>query len=62
MLSKYYISDSSNLLNHFPLCLCPLQVAQLFASGSPGEVVLSDCHQLDAPAMTALLQECVTPR
>ncbi|GAX78034.1 hypothetical protein CEUSTIGMA_g5476.t1 [Chlamydomonas eustigma] len=38
------------------------EVAQLFAQGAPAEVVLPDCHHLDAVSMTDLVQECVTYR
>lgn len=41
--------------------LCP-KVACLFAEGAPTEVVLPDCHQLDAAAMTELVQACATSR
>ena len=58
---SFPLLQTCSAISPLSLCLNP-QVAKLFASGSPSEVVLSDCHQLDAPAMTALLQECVTPR
>ena len=34
----------------------------MFSAGTPGEVVIPDCHQLDAPAMTLLVTECISSR
>ena len=38
------------------------EVAKLFTEAGPGEVLLPDCTQLDAPLLAALLTDCATPR
>ena len=38
------------------------EVAKLFVEGSPGEVVLPDCTQLEEVHLASLLQEAATPR
>ena len=42
--------------------LMSADVAKLFTEAGPGEVVLPDCTQLDAPLLAALLTDCATPR
>lgn len=36
-------------------------MARLFFDGSPCELVLTDCTQLDAACMLELLQDCISP-